>query len=110
MIAPTSAERVLMIAKEAEGFLYCVSSLGVTGVRTEIKTDIEELIKQVRTVSDIPCAIGFGISTPSQAEKMSKCADGVIVGSAIVKLIAEHGKNSVEPVKEYVSSMKNAIK
>ncbi len=110
MIAPTSAERVLMIAKEAEGFLYCVSSLGVTGVRTEIKTDIEELIKQVRTVSDIPCAIGFGISTPTQAEKMSKCADGVIVGSAIVKLIAEHGKNSVEPVKEYVSSMKNAIK
>ena len=110
MIAPTSAERVLMIAKEAEGFLYCVSSLGVTGVRTEIKTDIEELIKQVRTVSDIPCAIGFGISTPTQAEKMSNCADGVIVGSAIVKLIAEHGKNSVEPVKEYVSSMKNAIK
>lgn len=110
MIAPTSAERVLMIAKEAEGFLYCVSSLGVTGVRTEIKTDIEELIKQMRTVSDIPCAIGFGISTPAQAEKMSKCADGVIVGSAIVKLIAEHGKNSVEPVKEYVSSMKNAIK
>jgi len=110
LIAPTSNERAVTIAKEAKGFLYCVSSLGVTGVRTEIKSGIEDLISQVKSVSDIPCAIGFGISTPKQARKMSEVSDGVIVGSAIVKIIAANGRNSVEPVKEYVASMKNAIR
>lgn len=109
LIAPTSKERVLTIAKEAEGFLYCVSSLGVTGVRSEIKSGIEKLISQVKTVSDIPCAIGFGISKPKQAAKMASVSDGVIVGSAIVKIIAEYGRDSLEPVKEYVSSMKAAV-
>lgn len=109
LIAPTSNERITMIAKEAKGFIYCVSSLGVTGVRKEITTDIGAMTELVRQSSDIPCAIGFGISTPLQAEKMSKYSDGVIVGSAIVKIVAQYGKDCIEPVKEYVKSMKEAI-
>lgn len=109
LIAPTSHDRIKMIAKQAQGFIYCVSSLGVTGVRSEITTDIGEMISLVKSVSDIPCAIGFGISTPEQAKKMSECADGVIVGSAIVKIVAKYGRESVEPVCEYVKSMKEAI-
>lgn len=110
MIAPTSKERIHMIAREAEGFLYCVSSLGVTGVRNKITTDITEMIEQVRQISDIPCAIGFGIATPEQAYEMAKITDGVIVGSAIVKLIAQYGKKSIEPVCQYIQTMKKAIR
>jgi tryptophan synthase alpha chain len=110
LIAPTSHDRIKMIAKEAQGFVYCVSSLGVTGVRKEITTDIGEMVSLVKSVSDIPCAIGFGISTPEQAKKMAESADGVIVGSAIVKLVAKYGRNAVEPVCEYVKSMKDAIR
>ncbi len=109
MIAPTSHDRIKMIASEANGFIYCVSSLGVTGTRTEITTDVSEMVRLVKEVNDIPCAIGFGISTPEQAKKMSESADGVIVGSAIVKLIAKYGVDAVEPVSEYVKSMKAAI-
>ena len=109
LIAPTSHERIKMIAKEAEGFVYCVSSMGVTGVRSEITTDVGEMVRLVKSVKDIPCAIGFGISTPEQAKKMSERADGVIVGSAIVKIIAKYGKDSVKPVCDYVKSMKEAI-
>ena len=106
MIAPTSKERIEMIAKDAEGFLYCVSSLGVTGVRGEINTNIAEMINQVKKVSSVPCAIGFGISTPEQAQNMADVSDGVIVGSAIVKLIAEYGRQSIEPVMGFVRNMK----
>ena len=109
MIAPTSENRVAMIAREAEGFLYIVSSLGVTGVRSEIKTDLSAILKVVREHTDVPCAIGFGISAPEQAEKMARIADGVIVGSAIIKLLAAHGKDAAEPVGDYVRSMKEAI-
>ena len=109
LIAPTSHERITMIAKEAKGFVYCVSSLGVTGVRSEITTDISAMTDLVRKATDIPCAIGFGISTPEQAKKMSADADGVIVGSAIVKIVAQYGKDSSEHVAEYVRSMKEAI-
>ncbi len=109
MIAPTSAERVKMIAKEAEGFVYCVSSLGVTGVRTEISTGIADLISLVKEVKEIPCAIGFGISTPKQAKEMAAISDGAIVGSAIVKIMAEHGTNCVPYVKDYVAAMKKAV-
>ena len=109
LIAPTSHDRIKMIAKEAQGFVYCVSSMGVTGVRSEITTDIGEMVSLVRSVSDIPCAVGFGISTPEQAKKMAEYADGVIVGSAIVKIVAKYGRDSVEPVVEYVRSMKEAI-
>ena len=99
-----------MIAKEASGFIYIVSSLGVTGVRSEITTDIPSIVASVRAASDTPCAIGFGISTPEQAQKMSQSADGVIVGSAIVKLVAQYGKDAPEHVGEYVKSMVDAIK
>ena len=106
LMAPTSGERAEKIALETQGFLYCVSSLGVTGVRSDINTNIDELIAQVRKVSDIPCAIGFGISTPAQAREMAGISDGVIVGSAIVKLIAEFGRDSIIPVKNFVAEMK----
>lgn len=110
LIAPTSHDRIRTIAKDASGFVYCVSSLGVTGVRTEITTDVGAMVKLVKQVKDIPCAIGFGISTPEQAAKMAQYADGVIVGSAIVKMCAEYKENCVQPIAEYVRKMKNAIK
>lgn len=110
MIAPTSHERIKTIAKEAKGFVYCVSSMGVTGVRTEIKTDIGAMVKLVKEVTDTPCAIGFGIATPEQAEKMASLSDGAIVGSAIVKLVAKYGKEAPKYVGEYVKSMKEAVR
>jgi len=110
MVAPTSGDRAEKIAKEAEGFLYCVSSLGVTGVRTDIGTGISSLIARVREVSDIPCAIGFGVSTPQQAKAMSEIADGVIVGSAIVRIVEQYGRDCAQKVGEYVREMVAAIK
>jgi len=110
LIAPTSEERIAMIAGDAKGFIYCVSSLGVTGVRSGITTDVGAMVGKVKEVKDIPCAIGFGISTPEQARHMAQYADGVIVGSAIVKLCAQYGNECVLHVKEYVKSMKEAIK
>ncbi len=109
MIAPTSESRIAMIAKEAEGFLYIVSSLGVTGMRSEIKTDLSAIISVVRQHTDIPCAIGFGISTPEQAKKMAEISDGAIVGSAIVKLIEKYGTDAPEYVGEYVKRMKDSL-
>lgn len=109
MVAPTSEARIEMIAREAEGFLYVVSSLGVTGTRSEITTDLGAIIRAVRRSSDIPCAIGFGISTPEQARNMAGIADGVIVGSAIVKIIAQYGREAPKHVGEFVRSMKGAI-
>lgn len=109
MIAPTSHERISMIAKEAEGFIYCVSSLGVTGTRNTITTDVQSMIDLVKKEKNIPCAVGFGISTPEQARNMAKCADGVIVGSAIVKLCAQYGTECTEYIEEYVRGMKEAI-
>lgn len=105
-IAPTSENRIAMIAKEAEGFIYIVSSLGVTGTRSEIKTDLSSIVKVVRENTDVPCAIGFGISTPEQAHKVYEIADGAIVGSAIIKIIEKYGKDSPKYVGEYVKSMK----
>ena len=110
LIAPTSNDRIATIAGEAEGFIYVVSSLGVTGVRSKITTDIGAVCSAIKAASDVPCAIGFGISTPEQAASMAKYADGVIVGSAIVKLIAANGRDSAPVVGEYVKSMKEAIK
>lgn len=109
LIAPTSKSRVGRIAKEAEGFLYIVSSLGVTGMRSEIKTDIASIVKVIRRNTDIPCAIGFGISTPEQAKEMADIADGVIVGSAIIKLLEKYGKDAPGFIGKYIKSMKNAI-
>ncbi len=109
LIAPTSHDRIAMIAKEAEGFVYCVSSLGVTGMRSEIKTDVGEMIKLVKAVNDIPCAVGFGISGPEQAAKMAKVSDGVIVGSAIVKLCAQYGTESPKYIAEFVKNIVESI-
>ena len=109
LIAPTSNTRISMIAKEASGFVYCVSSLGVTGTRSEITTDIGSMVQLVKEAKDISCAVGFGISTPEQAKQMVKYADGIIVGSAIVKLCATYGKECVPYIEEYVKNMKDAI-
>ena len=109
LIAPTSENRIAMIAKEAKGFLYIVSSLGVTGTRTEIKTDLSSIVEVVRRNTSVPCAIGFGISTPEQAKKMAGLSDGAIVGSAIIKILEKYGTEAPKYVGEYVKSMKNAI-
>lgn len=109
LIAPTSENRIAMIAEEADGFLYIVSSLGVTGTRSEIKTDLKSMIDIVRKSTDIPCAIGFGISTPEQAKKVAEISDGAIVGSAIIKLLEKYGTDAPKYIGKYVKSMKNAI-
>ncbi|NLP16101.1 MAG: tryptophan synthase subunit alpha [Clostridiales bacterium] len=110
MIAPTSKARIERIAREAEGFIYCVSSLGVTGVRSRLELDAESMIRKVKDIKDIPCAIGFGISTPEQAKTMADISDGVIIGSAIVEIIGQYGKDCVKPVTEYVKRMIDAIR
>ena len=110
LIAPTSADRIAMIARKAQGFIYIVSSLGVTGVRSEIKTDISSLVKVVRENSAVPCAVGFGISTPEQAAGMAAVSDGAIVGSAIIRLVEKYGKEAAGPVGEYVKKMKDALR
>lgn len=110
LVAPTSEGRVAAIAQEAQGFVYIVSSLGVTGVRSEIKTDIPALVSLVKANTHIPCAVGFGISTPEQAANMAQHADGAIVGSAIVKIIGRHGRDAAPHVAEYVKSMKDAVR
>ena len=109
LIAPTSENRIAMIAREAEGFIYLVSSLGVTGMRSEIKTDLASIVDVIRENTKTPCAIGFGISTPEQAGKMAAISDGAIVGSAIIRLLEQHGKNAPEYVGEYVRRMKDAV-
>ena len=110
LIAPTSENRIAMIAKEADGFIYLVSSLGVTGTRSEISTDLKSIVDVIRQNTSVPCAIGFGISTPEQAKKMADIADGAIVGSAIIKIIDQYGKDAPKYVGKYVKSMKDAIR
>ncbi len=110
LIAPTSQQRATMIAKEAEGFVYCVSSLGVTGVRKDIKTDVSMMVQLVKQTKEIPCAVGFGISTPEQAAKMASVSDGAIVGSAVMQICAKYGANCVPYVADYVKSIKNAVR
>ncbi|MCL2084116.1 MAG: tryptophan synthase subunit alpha [Oscillospiraceae bacterium] len=109
LIAPTSGDRIAGIAKSSGGFLYCVSSLGVTGERRELGNDARRMVERVRRVSDIPCAVGFGVSTPEQARAIAGFADGVIVGSAIVRIIAEHGRDCVGPVGRFAEEIKRAI-
>jgi tryptophan synthase alpha chain len=109
LIAPTSEARIKEIARNAEGFIYLVSSMGVTGIRNEIKMDLSAMVGAVREATHTPIAVGFGVHTPDQAREITKLADGVIVGSAIVKIIAEHGENACRPVYEYVKAMKEAV-
>lgn len=110
LIAPTSEERINKLASCAKGFVYCVSSKGVTGVRNEIKTDLKSIVSSIRSVTKVPVAVGFGISTPQQASDISKYADGIIVGSAIVKIIEEYGNDAAKPLYDYVSELKKSIK
>ena len=110
LIAPTSENRIAEIAAEAEGFLYIVSSLGVTGTRSEITTDLASIVSVVRRHSKIPCAVGFGISTPEQARKMADVSDGAIVGSAIIKILEKYGRDAAPEVGKYVKSMKDALR
>lgn len=110
LIAPTSADRIQMIAKEAQGYVYVVSSLGVTGMRSEIKTDLKSIIDLVKQATDVPAAVGFGINTPEQAAEISKISDGVIVGSAIVKIIEKYGENAANEVYNYVKEMKDTVR
>ncbi|MDD3794943.1 MAG: tryptophan synthase subunit alpha [Lachnospiraceae bacterium] len=110
LIAPTSENRIAMIAKEARGFIYIVSSLGVTGVRSEITTDIGAMARLVKENSSVPCAVGFGISRPEQAKKMAGLSDGAIVGSAIIKIIEKYGRDAAPYVGEYIKSMKDAMR
>ncbi|MBO4767152.1 MAG: tryptophan synthase subunit alpha [Lachnospiraceae bacterium] len=109
LIAPTSAERVAMIAKDAEGFIYLVSSLGVTGTRDKITTDLTSIVREIRANTTVPCAVGFGISTPAQARAMAEVADGAIVGSAIVRILAARGKDAPDEIGAFVKSMKDAL-
>ena len=109
LVAPTSEDRIAAICREASGFVYVVSSLGVTGVRGEITTDVGAMVRLIRANTDIPCAVGFGISTPEQAKKMAGLSDGAIVGSAIVKLVAQYGREAAPCVGDYVRSMKAAV-
>ena len=110
LVAPTSENRIAMIAREARGFIYVVSSLGVTGTRSEITTNIGDIVSLIRENTDVPCAVGFGISTPEQAKKMAGLSDGAIVGSAIIKIIEKYGKDSPKYVGEYIKSMKDALR
>ncbi|RDU23460.1 tryptophan synthase subunit alpha [Anaerosacchariphilus polymeriproducens] len=110
LIAPTSEQRIRTIAENAEGFLYVVSSMGVSGVRKEINTDLKSILKVIKETTNIPCAIGFGISTPQQAKEIGQMADGIIVGSAIVKIIQEYKEEAGHQIYEYVRAMKDAIK
>ena len=108
LVAPTSEKRILEIARNAEGFIYLVSSMGVTGIRGEITTDLSPIVSEIRKHTDIPIAIGFGISTPEQAAYYSAIADGVIVGSAIVRIIGRHGGNAEQALYEYVREIKSS--
>ena len=109
LVAPTSDERIKMIAKEAEGYVYIVSSLGVTGVRSDITTDIAAMTEKIRQATDVPAAVGFGIATPEQGEEMAALSDGAIVGSAVVKIVGKYGTDCVQPVCDYVKEMAEAV-
>jgi tryptophan synthase alpha chain len=110
LVAPTSSERIRTLTADAGGFVYLVSSLGVTGVREQISTDISAMVREIRSVTETPVAVGFGISSPAQAKDIAQAADGVIVGSAIVRIIEKYGKDAADALKKYVSEMKAAIK
>lgn len=110
LIAPTSNDRIRTIAADANGFVYCVSSLGVTGMRSTITTDVGAMVQLVKAAKDIPACIGFGISNAETARKMAQSADGVIVGSAIVKLIGQYGEEAVPHVAKFVRELKDAIR
>ena len=109
MIAPTSEERIQNIAKNARGFIYVVSSMGVTGMRSEIKTDLNALLSSIKKATDVPACVGFGIHSPEQAAEVARVADGVIVGSAIVKMAEQYGGHAAPHMGAYVHKMKMSL-
>lgn len=119
LVAPTSEDRIAAIAREAEGFVYIVSSLGVTGMRDRLDGNIPEMVRLVRSATSVPCAVGFGIKSPEQAARVvgaggfarpgEQYPDGVIVGSAIVDIVTRHDKAAPEAVGEFVRAVKAAI-
>jgi tryptophan synthase alpha chain len=108
LVSPTSKERISTIAKNAKGFLYCVSSLGVTGEKKDFDTDFDEFFKFVNKASSIPTAIGFGISGPEHIKKLKEYADGLIVGSAIIRRVGE--SKTIEEAKKEVGSFTKTLK
>ncbi|MCL5291208.1 MAG: tryptophan synthase subunit alpha [Actinobacteria bacterium] len=107
LVAPTSTpERIALAASASTGFVYCVSLTGVTGERTALPANLVDLVKRVKAVTDKPVAVGFGISTPEQAGEVGRIADGVIIGSALVRLIGEAGENAPALVREFIVSVK----
>lgn len=109
LVAPTSGDRIEKIVKDSTGFIYLVSSLGVTGMRDQVSNQLQTTIKKIKQVTDTPVAVGFGIHTPEQAQEMNQLADGAIVGSAIVKLIEENPQNAAPKITEFVTAMKNGV-
>lgn len=109
LAAPTSHERIKMIASEAKGFLYIVSSLGVTGTRKEISTDFNYLLEPIRGGNYCPCCIGFGISDGAQAKAMASYCDGAIMGSAVVKIVEQYGKDAPKYVGEFIKSVRQGM-
>lgn len=105
LIAPTSEQRIETIASQAEGFIYCVSSMGVTGVRNSFAANIEEVVRKIKGCTDIPVAVGFGVSRPEHVASIHEYADAAIVGSAIVSICGEYKEKCVHKVIEYVREM-----
>lgn len=111
LVSPTSRERIQNIAKNASGFLYCISSLGVTGMRKEFNTDFNEFFSYIDEVVKIPKAIGFGISSPEHIKKLKGICDGLIVGSAIVKKIEQSSTpaEAINNVGDFVKNLRQAL-
>ena len=109
LVAPTSKDRIEKIVKEAKGFIYCVSSTGVTGMRDKFSTDFEEFFGQIKKYASVPCAVGFGISTAEQAKEIKKYCDGIIVGSAVVNILAQEDENRYARLSDFVCSLRRAL-
>lgn len=107
LLAPTSTDqRIEIAARIASGFVYCVSRTGVTGVQADLPPDLHDLLDRIRAETDQPIAVGFGVSKPEHVRQIGEWCDAAVVGSAIVNLIAQHGRQSPEAVGELVRSLK----
>jgi tryptophan synthase alpha chain len=110
LAAPTSTdERLKIVGREAGGFVYAVSLTGVTGERSELPKELGDFVRHIRDFTDLPVCVGFGIGTPEVAKSVSKIADGVIVGSAIVKRIAERAEKGEDPCEAVAAFIKSVV-
>ena len=105
----TNVARLPTVLDGASGFLYYVSVAGITGLQQAQQGSIEDAVARLKAQTDIPVAVGFGIRTPEQAANVARVADGVVVGSAIVELVAQHGTAAAEPVRAYIKSLADAV-